>query len=282
MGLFDFSNKQNTEKIIEFELVISKKEKELFELNVQYKETLSKAQFLQSELEKFNPILDIQKEIISLKEKAEIEFHEKKTQLQNLFLAQENRLAEQTEKIEALEKEYQNDLTIFSKLKEQIGIYQNTLEPYNYGVYEPIFDYQTSEEFKEAIKENSKKQKLLFKENKAITSHEDEIYFQSKYKFLSTSYKKSINSYKKLISIAFNSECDSLVSKVRWNNIENLKSLMSDIFYRINSSSREFCGFLLLQNHIVNQMNTITENFSEQFSNHMIEISKEFLELKQQ
>ena len=202
--------------------------------------------------------------------------------MQNLFETNENKLIEQPKNIESLENEYQNDLSIYYKLKEQIAIYQNSLETVNFGVYEPIFDYETSEEFKEAIKENSNKQKQLFKENKAVTSHEDEIYFQSKYKFLSTSFKKSINSYKKLISIAFNSECDALVSKVRWNNIENLKTMMTDIFYRINLSSREFCGFLLLQNHVVNEMKTATENFSEKYSNHMIEISKELLELKQQ
>ena len=38
-------------------------------------------------------------------------------------------------KIELLEKDYQSDLEIYHKLREQIKIYQNSLEPINYGLY---------------------------------------------------------------------------------------------------------------------------------------------------
>lgn len=282
MGLFDFSNKHNLEYIAELERANSGKEKELFELKEIHKEIQLKVQNLKIELDKFKPILDVQKEVLSLRENAEIDVREKKNILLNLVAEKESTLQELSKKVESLEIEYQNDLAIYNKLKEQISIYQSTLEPVNYGLYEPIFNYETSENFKDAIKDNNNKQKQLLKDNKAITSHEDEIYFQSKYKFLSTSYKKSINSYKKLISIAFNSECDALVSKVRWNNIENLKTMMTDIFYRINLSSREFCGLLLLQNHLINETKNDSENFYEKYSNHMIEISKEFLDLKHQ
>ena len=271
MGLFDFTDKKNLERISELENIISEKEKELTELKILNTKTYSQVQGLELKLLEFKPILDVENEIKKLKEISYNSIKEKETILSEYHSA-----------IKSLETEYENDLVIYNKLKEQISIYQNSLEPMNYGLYEPIFNYETTEEFKDAIKENNNKQRQLIKDNKAITSHEDEIYFQTKYNFLTASYKKRINSYKKLISIAFNSECDALISKAKWNNVENLKMMITDIFYRINLSSREFCGFLLLQNNIINDTNHSGENPSGKYSNHMIEISKEFLELKHQ
>lgn len=280
MGIFDFSNTKNVERISELEKIISQKEVEISQLKNENNKIEIQLKDLQNELSIFNPIKNIDIEVNKKKTKLNKLISEKEENLNKLISYKEKEISELNSKIELLEKDYQSDLEIYHKLKEQIKIYQNSLEPINYGLYEPIFNYETSEEFKDAIKNNNLKQKLLLKENKAIKSNEDEIYYQAKFKFLTASYKKSINSYKKLISIAFNSECDALISKVKWNNVENLKSIISDIYYRINTNSRELCSFILLQNHIVNDFKHEKESFNERYSDHMIEISKEFLELK--
>lgn len=280
MGIFDFSNNKHVERISELEKTLSQKEIDISQLKNENSKIKIQLKELQEKLSIFNPIKDIETEINTKKTELNKLISDKEGNLNLLISYKEKDISELNLKIELLEKDYQSDLEIYHKLKEQIKIYQNSLEPINYGLYEPIFNYETSEEFKEAIKNNNNRQKLLIKENKAITSNEDEIYYQTKYKFLSSSYKKSINSYKKLISIAFNSECDSLISKVKWNNVENLKSIIADIYYRINTNSREFCSFILLQNSIVNDFKHDKENFIDRYSDHMIEISKEFLELK--
>lgn len=280
MGIFDFSNNKHIERISELEKTLSQKEIDITQLRNENNKIKTQLTELEEKLSIFNPIKDIETEINSKKAELNKLISDKEENLNQLKSYKEKDISELNLKIELLEKDYQTDLEIYHKLKEQIKIYQNSLEPVSYGLYEPIFNYETSEEFKEAIKNNNYRQKLLIKENKAITSNEDEIYYQTKYKFLSSSYKKSINSYKKLISIAFNSECDSLVSKVKWNNVENLKSMITDIYYKINNNSRDFCSFILLQNSIVNDFKHDKENFTDRYSDHMIEISKEFLELK--
>jgi hypothetical protein len=268
MGLFDSSKKLFIEKINLLEENLNKEINKFNELKKDLdntKQELIKANF---ELSKFQSINDV-----------EVEVNKRKSEFEKTVQEFEHKVEIQQIKLDTITNKFEEKKTSLIELEEKLKIYSNELEFVEYGLYEPIFNYETSEEYKEALKRNYNKQKTLLKENKAITSNEDEIYFQSKYKFLTTSYKKSISSYKKLISNAFNSECDAIISKVRWDNIEKMKDILNDIFYRINSNSREFCGFLLLQNSIVNGI-TQNDSFNKQYSNHMIEITKEFLDLK--
>lgn len=262
MGLFDIFNKKHLEKIAELESIIVQYQLEISTLKSENKSKDSQIAELNKSLSKYIPLNDLQ-----------IEINKKKEELNKIII-------NTTSKVELLEESYQSNLIIYNKLKEQIKIHLDTIEPIEFGLYQPIFDFETSDIFKKKIKENHEKQRSLIKENKAITSNEDEIYYKSEYKHLSSSYKKSINSYKKLISLAFNSECDALISKVKWNNIYQIKSLMTDLFYRINNNSREFCSFLLLQNYVVNGLKSNTENFEKKYKDHMIEITKEILDLK--
>ena len=266
MGLFDFLKRKEFDKINNLETEVSeitksveKKESEINLLKSDLDLFKSQNLELQEKLKPFVPILDVE---LLLREKKE-------------------KISEIVSDLEILKDDYHKKHYIFQKLKDQIKLYEEDFEIINYGVYEPIFNFNSSDVYKENIRLNYEKQRLLLKENKAITSNEDEIYYQSEYKHLGTGYKKSINSYKKLISIAFNSECDALISKVKWNNIGQLKYRINDLYYRINANSRDFCAFILLQNYAVNGLKfESSEKFHEKYFDHMILISEDFLKLK--
>jgi hypothetical protein len=115
------------------------------------------------------------------------------------FLDIENEIFQKKQEYQELQSIYKDKLTIYNSLDKQLNLYTSELNPIEYGVYNPIFNYSHSEDYKRAILLNNKKQKNLYKENRAVTSNADEIYYNHKFNFLTSSYKKSINNYKKII-----------------------------------------------------------------------------------
>ena len=265
MGILDFAKKQEFERIkhLESELsdakkIIDKREGEIRHLNSNIEVLISQNSNLLEELKPFIPIQDI-----------ELQLTGKKNEINKIIT-----------KLGTLENEYHENYSIFQKLKEQIKLFNEDLEIINSGLYQPIFNFNTTDEYRERIQLNYEKQKLLIRENRAITSGADEVYYLHKFKFLTAFYKKSIINYKKIILSAFNSECDALIVKSKWNNIENTKYKIQKIFGRINLQSVEFCGFLMIQNSIVNNQGSNLEEIKILQKNHMIMLSQAFLELK--
>lgn len=61
-----------------------------------------------------------------------------------------------------------NDTKQLSQLQSKIEIYNSELDLLDYGVYTPIFDYSSPEEYKTALIKLREKQKQLIAENKAV------------------------------------------------------------------------------------------------------------------
>lgn len=122
-----------------------------------------------------------------------------------------------------------DDTTRLSQLQSKIEIYNSELDLLDYGVYTPIFDYTSPEEYKTALSEVRAKQKRLIAENKAVVCDIVWVVEGS-----SSKGQKMIELDKKLILRAFNGECNAIISKVKWNNVSRCKDRILDIFERIN------------------------------------------------
>lgn len=83
------------------------------------------------------------------------------------------------------------------------------------GLYEPKYALCNSDEYKERLSEIRQQQKDLIKNGIATTGDSDWTVNGSK-----TQGKKMIKDMQKLLLRAFNSECDELIDKVKYNNIE--------------------------------------------------------------
>lgn len=130
--------------------------------------------------------------------------------------------------INELNEKYTSAYQIYESLQKEVELYKNTVDIGTYGLYEPQFSYDTSEEFKKGIELNYEDQKSAVKEGKAIICEEEWSVQGSK-----TEGKKMISRYKRLMLYAFNGECDALISKVKWNNatksMERIEKAYSDI-----------------------------------------------------
>ena len=136
--------------------------------------------------------------------------------------------------IEDLKSSYKEKREIYKKLLNESAILTEDLEIKSYGIYEPHFDFDNSERFKVEIKKNKEKIKELIKEKTAIICDTDWVVLGSRAKG-----KTMTNKNMKLMLRAFNGECDSLVGKVKWNNIEKIEARIKKAFEAINKMGEE-------------------------------------------
>jgi hypothetical protein len=129
----------------------------------------------------------------------------------------------------ALNENYKVNFETFCKLEAEINLYTDSLEIGTFGLYQPQFDYQNSENFKNAIENNYEKQKQLIKDDSAAICTIEWTVEGSK-----SEGRKMTNQYKKLMLFAFNGECDSCIAKVKWNNAGKSKIRIEKAFESIN------------------------------------------------
>lgn len=102
-------------------------------------------------------------------------------------------------------------------------------EMWEIGLYKPQFNYDDSVQYKNALTQNYEKQKDLIKKQKAIICTADWTIEGSKAKG-----KQMIQRNIKLMLKAFNGECDSVIAKVKWNNVDKMKIRIQKTFDNIN------------------------------------------------
>ena len=138
-----------------------------------------------------------------------------------------------------LNSKYQHANGIYKELERDISLYKNELEFVDFGLYEPIFDYDTSDKYKEEIQLIRTKQKDFIKNGKACVCHTEWVVGNSK-KQGELMTKRYIN----LSLRAFNGECDSLIHKVKWNNVERFEERINKAFNAINKLGKSNNTFL--------------------------------------
>lgn len=140
---------------------------------------------------------------------------------------------EETEKnkneLEKLKNDYKLKKEIYDELVSKVAIYDDEVELAEFGFYKPIFDFDTSEKFKEQIEIVKNKQKELIKTDKAILCNTEWTVQGSKSKG-----KIFTNKIMKLSLRAFNGECDAVIAKVKWNNISKMEERIKKAYELIN------------------------------------------------
>lgn len=131
--------------------------------------------------------------------------------------------------IDNIKKEYKEKYQIYEKLNKTVDLLNDKVEMMEVGLYEPMFDFDASEAYKSALNQNYEKQKLLIKLGKAVICHSSWTTNGSK-----REGQKMTNKWIKLMLKAFNGECDSIIAKVKWNNVKKMKERINKAFQDIN------------------------------------------------
>lgn len=130
----------------------------------------------------------------------------------------EKAIQKKQEKLDALNKSVEDKKKYLVVLDDEI-LYQD------FGIYTPHYDFCNSDEYNEKLKEIRDKQKLCIKNGQATTGNMGWTVNGSK-----SQGNKMVKDMQKLLLRAFNSECDDLVEKVKYNTYDTyLKRMTSSV-----------------------------------------------------
>lgn len=196
MGFFDFLKKEELAKIAQLE-----KEIALLSIYKGVADTETKCQDIIAKAKERKEAILNEAE----KEKSKVE-----DEIRELKLKQERR--EQT----------LNDLTIQKNaLETQIKNLQNKIDVLNedislldFGLYKPIYAFASLEEYKNKLQNIRDKQRELLRSNKATFCSKPWLVDGSKQKG-----EKMIKDWTKQMLRCFNNECDTLIDKVKFSNV---------------------------------------------------------------
>ena len=185
--------------------------------------------FLKEQLVKYQPIINIEAEI----EKNRNEF-------QSLILAKEaelNSIAENKTQVikniqndlDKLNLDYQTALETYTRLRKDVGLFESKLDLIEYGIYEPVYDFEKSEEYRSEQSRIIEKQKSMIQSESAATCSTTWTIDGSEAKG-----RASTKRFIKLVLRAFNGECGTLIAKVKWNNINQIKERVQKSYETLN------------------------------------------------
>lgn len=154
---------------------------------------------------------------------------DKRKELDGIIADHDEKLRGIKNKIEVLQQNYTASHKIYSDLKRQIEIYTESLDLSDYGIYDPHFQFGTSEEFKDKISWVREQQKGMVKNEMAVCGGDTITWNGS----LSQG-QAMVKCEKKLMLRAFNGECDSFIASVEWNNVNKMLERIDKSYDAIN------------------------------------------------
>ncbi|WP_233898210.1 DUF4041 domain-containing protein [Tenacibaculum piscium] len=188
---------------------------------------------LENKLERYSKITDVENEIKQLQEKFEADC---KNQIEKLNIRDKEIQLKKNKlhfREEIFNNNYKQATLKFSKLKKEIDFYQTDLDAISVGIQKPIYKFDTAEQYKEELVKIRNQQKIAIKNNSA-TNYEIPVLFGKKTATNIEKAKKSAELQAKLMLKAFNEECNTLISKVKWNTIESVKKRIEKAFLTTN------------------------------------------------
>lgn len=200
MGLFDFLKKKEFEEINQ----------------------------LKSQLDKYKSIIDIEAEIENQKKNLDQIISSKNTDIKNI----------ETE-FNTLNSNYQSALETYKNLRKEVSVFESKLDLIEFGIYEPVYDFEKSDDYREEQSKIIQIQKEMITADTAAICNANWTVEGSEAKG-----RAVVKVYKKLMLRAFNGECDVLISKVKWNNVNQMKERMQKLFDAINKLGQGFQVYL--------------------------------------
>lgn len=182
----------------------------------QYKSELEE---LQGKYEEMQQLLTPEmKDAIALQDKIRelnLTIHQKQDAIGQLDTDYESKVSAIDRDMEKKQKELSKlDDTIKSKKSEIINLDDEILVQ-EFGLYKPSYEFASALDYKEELAKIRARQKDMIKNKLAVSGSTDWQVNGS-----SAKGKKMVNDTQKLLLRAFNTECDELVSKVKYTNFD--------------------------------------------------------------
>ncbi|HFK1735426.1 TPA: DUF4041 domain-containing protein [Bacillus cereus] len=216
-----------------FDKVVNVKE-QIASLNEELQKlTLTKQEVL-AELETFKPITDLMEVKHSLSSQIDNMNKEKDTltkrieDVQSLVNLAESK-KKLCEEIEGFTSNKQAIIQEIDSLQREVILLKEDMLMQSFGFVDPKYGFETSEVFKSKLNEIRQKQKKMVKDREATFHRLDWTIGDDRKKG-----KEFILDTIKLILRAFNNECDNIITKVKYSNLEASEQRIKKIFDELN------------------------------------------------
>ncbi len=188
------------------------------------KKELEEISRLQAKLERYSAISDIEEEVERQKKNLDDIISDKNKEIQNL-----------ESEYSTLNNSYQTSLETYKTLRKEVSVFENKLDLIEFGVYEPVYDFEKSDEYR---LEQDKIREIL----KEMIRDDTAAICDTTWSVQGSEAKGRaiVKVYKKLMLRAFNGESDVLISKVKWNNVNQMKERLKKLFDAINKLGQGF------------------------------------------
>ena len=144
-----------------------------------------------------------------------------------------------------------------SNLRQQLSSLEEETYIQSFGFYEPKYDFINSEDYAVRLRQVKSEQKRMIKERTAVESKTKLVFNDSEKKG-----RKLTENLQKLVLIAFNTEADDVILKVKHSNIQSSEERIAASFRRLNKLSetttceitQEYLGLKLSELHLQYEM----------------------------
>ena len=192
------------------------------------KKELEEIKQLKSQLERYKPISEVEEEAERQKKALEQIISSKNIDIKTI----------ETE-FNALNSNYQAALETYKNLRKEVSVFESKLDLIEFGIYEPVYDFEKSDDYRTEQNKIIELQKEMISSDTAAICNTNWTVEGSEAKG-----RAVVKVYKKLMLRAFNGECDVLISKVKWNNVNQMKERMQKLFDAINKLGQGFQVYL--------------------------------------
>lgn len=143
-----------------------------------------------------------------------------------------NNAAELQKQIEAARSIYSEKRATLKKLEQQVAIYDEKLAFAELGVYEPHFEFNDADDYKQEIKRIRDRQKAMVSAKTSTLCPTDWQVDGSRAKG-----QTMINRQTRLTMRAFNNECEAAIANTRWNNVNAMEKRILNAAKQIDKAN---------------------------------------------
>lgn len=242
----EVANKEMRDLYASVEQEKNKKQEELNESNAEISHLRDEGREFQAHLQSItndlNKVTAEKSHVDNLYFKASNEL----TELRNRFLPFESRVSDikrfedelinlqyKLDDLNTLKKQvaenYAEKKLIYDNLGREVEVLEDKLEMYSFGLYEPHFNFDTSEKYKDEMNNAYQERLSLVRSDEAVKCYTEWTINGDK-----AAGKRQTRHYTKMMLRAFNGECDAAIARVKWNNVQTMELRILTSFNAIN------------------------------------------------
>ncbi len=179
----------------------------------------------------------IEKDLVKTRQEKELRIKKIETEHEKNLAKMETKLDSEIAKVRAKEAEVQAEWDAFIQEKEELtrraneemSAIQDEYNIQSHGLYEPKYDFETSEQYKAKMASVRDRQKEMIRHKTAITGSTTWTVNGSE-----AQGRKMVDEHVKLMARAFNGECDSIIGTVRYSNLASVQKRIETSFRVLN------------------------------------------------